>query len=279
MVQRIPGGCVTGHLFSNYAHEIHGIYLLTSRPLSWDARTHPPATCGFASPAFCLSWDGCPSRARAGRRIAHSAPQDAPQDGDFFDALDVGWFGRIAGTAIAYKVCRGLLPRRRGSGSPGCLFAILLHAGPPWRLWAVGMGGYPSRARWLETRCRQWHGRPPPRLEVTRIRRWSNPKHRAIREWPHLMWHPWHGCSRGNRCGIHVARKWQLTFSKVKLKQAEEPLCPSTCENAWSGRRDSNPQQVAWKATALPIELQPHVQLSYCITNGACMSTSEFKRA
>src|SRR5262249_39033647 len=31
---------------------------------------------------------------------------------------------------------------------------------------------------------------------------------------------------------------------------------------SYSGRRDSNPQQVAWKATTLPIELHPRSQIS-----------------
>lgn len=31
----------------------------------------------------------------------------------------------------------------------------------------------------------------------------------------------------------------------------------------WSGRRDSNPQQPAWKAGTLPIELLPHLQDSF----------------
>ena len=31
-----------------------------------------------------------------------------------------------------------------------------------------------------------------------------------------------------------------------------------TLDCQWSGRRDSNPQQSAWKAEALPIELRPH---------------------
>lgn len=33
-------------------------------------------------------------------------------------------------------------------------------------------------------------------------------------------------------------------------------------EKTWSGGRDSNPQQVAWKATALPIELPPQTSWS-----------------
>ncbi len=34
--------------------------------------------------------------------------------------------------------------------------------------------------------------------------------------------------------------------------------CTPGSNNQWSGGRDSNPQQSAWKADALPIELPPH---------------------
>ena len=37
-------------------------------------------------------------------------------------------------------------------------------------------------------------------------------------------------------------------------------LCPSK-----SGRRDSNPQQPAWKADALPIELRPQNHTAHCM--------------
>ena len=40
---------------------------------------------------------------------------------------------------------------------------------------------------------------------------------------------------------------------------------PNHFDSLWSGRRDSNSRQPAWKADALPTELLPHVYFAHVI--------------
>ena len=40
---------------------------------------------------------------------------------------------------------------------------------------------------------------------------------------------------------------------------------PNHFDSLWSGRRDSNSRQPAWKADALPTELLPHVYFAHKI--------------
>jgi hypothetical protein len=49
-----------------------------------------------------------------------------------------------------------------------------------------------------------------------------------------------------------------LTEVSFGVEPNNEPLYFPLAFSPWSGRRDSNSQQLAWKARALPIELRPH---------------------
>jgi hypothetical protein len=79
--------------------------------------------------------------------------------------------------------------------------------------------------------------------------------------------HEWLGTPGGIRTPDLEIRSLPLYPAELRAHETSHlKACAAkrygTCGDAccqWSGRRDSNPQQSAWKADALPIELRPHV--------------------
>ena len=80
--------------------------------------------------------------------------------------------------------------------------------------------------------------------------------------------HKWLGTPGGIRTPDLEIRS--LPLYPAELRARETSLLKGWCQRSatlpsgdvdcqWSGGRDSNPQQSAWKADALPIELPPHV--------------------
>ena len=77
--------------------------------------------------------------------------------------------------------------------------------------------------------------------------------------------HKWFGTPGGSRTPDLEIRSLPLYPAELRARMTSNlQACAAkrygTCDDAecqWSGRRDSNPQQSAWKADALPIELRP----------------------
>ena len=79
--------------------------------------------------------------------------------------------------------------------------------------------------------------------------------------------HKWFGTPGGSRTPDLEIRSLPLypaelrarktSFLKACAAKRYGTFDDASCQ--WSGRRDSNPQQSAWKADALPIELRPHM--------------------